>query len=81
MNYLETYRGAAIYSVGDIDPSEGELLYKRVQAKGVLPAKENMEVDFIEEAEDQQAAIRQLRKTIDEFLDEHDLQSFENLSG
>lgn len=74
--FLGVYRGAAVYEVGRVDPSEGEKLGTKVIAKAMIPDQENLKVDFIEEAGDQQEALEKIKKTIDRYLDKHELEKF-----
>lgn len=75
MKFLGIYRGAAIYEV-DLDPSEGRKLGSKVIAKAMIPAPKNMKVDFVKEAGDQQEALEKIKKTIDRYLDKHELEKF-----
>lgn len=74
--FLGLYRGAALYEVGGIAPSEGETLGSKVIAKAMVPEQENMKVDFIEEAATQQEAQKKIKKAIDTYLADHDMDKF-----
>lgn len=74
--FLGLYRGAAIYEVGAVDPSEGETLGSKLIAKAMIPDQENMKVDFIEEAATQQEAQEKIKKAIDKYLADHDMDKF-----
>ncbi|MFH5831033.1 hypothetical protein [Halalkalibaculum sp. DA384] len=75
--FLGTYRGAAIYEVGEFDSPAGEKAGSKLMAKAVYPYKQNLQVDFVEQAGTQQKACEKIKKTIDRFLDEHDMTQFE----
>lgn len=74
--FLGMYRGAAIYEVSEVDPSEGEMLGSKVIAKALIPDQENMKVDFIEDAATQQKAVEKIKKAIDKYLADHDMDKF-----
>lgn len=73
--FLGLYKGAEIYEV-DLDPSEGEKLGSKVIAKARIPGQKNLKVDFVEEASDQEEALEKVNKTIDKYLEEHELKEF-----
>lgn len=73
---LETYRGAAIYEVNPTNMSENQLLTYKVRAEGLLPEPDNMKVDFVEEAQSRDQAIKLVKKQIDQYLDKHEIKKF-----
>lgn len=75
--FLGTYRGAAVYEVEEFDSSEGQKMGSKLIAKAMLPDQNNMKVDFAEAAATQEKAREKIKKTIDQYLDEHDMNQFE----
>lgn len=53
-----------------------QLLECRVKAEGWLPEPENMKVDFAEEAENQEKAVKKIKAKIDRYLDKHKIEEF-----
>lgn len=75
--FLNTYRGAEIYEVEEFDSSEVVKMGSKLIAKAMLPDQQNMKVDFAEEAATQEKAREKIKKAIDRYLDEHDIDKFE----
>lgn len=75
--FLGVYRGAAIYEVEQFESSEGQKMGSKILAKAMLSDQPNMKVDFVEEAESQDKAREKIKKTIDKYLDVHDMDQFE----
>ncbi|MFH5884164.1 hypothetical protein ACG2F4_07625 [Halalkalibaculum sp. DA3122] len=78
--FLDFYKGASIFEVSEVDPSEGETLRTKLIAKAVLQDQPNMKVDFVEQAATPVEAREKIKNAIDRFLDEHDITQFENNS-
>lgn len=74
--FLGLYRGALFYEISGIDPSEGETLGSKVIAKAMIPNQENLKVDFIEEAATREVTLEKIKKVIDQFLEDHDIDEF-----
>lgn len=74
--FLGRYRGAAIYEIEEFDSSEGQKLGSKVLAKAMTPDLKNMKVDFIEEGANQLDALDKIKKDIDQFLAEHEMETF-----
>jgi hypothetical protein len=74
--FLGTYRGAAVYEIEAFDSSEGEKIGAKLIAKAMLPDQQNMQVDFAEEAATQEKAQEKIKKAIDRYLDEHEMNQF-----
>lgn len=74
--FLGLYRGAALYEVSEVDPSEGKTLGSKLIAKAMVPEQENLKVDFIEEAATQQEAFEKIKKAIDTYLADHNMNKF-----
>lgn len=75
--FLDTYKGADIYEVNQVDESKGQKLGFKLMAKGTLPKPKNMAVDFVEEAQNLNEALKKIRKDIDQCLNHHDLTNFD----
>lgn len=50
----------------------------KIKAEGMLPKPENLKVDFIEEAESKQIALKKIKTRIDRYLRKNELQKFNN---
>lgn len=79
--FLDSYKGAEIYTFGEVDPSEGETLGSKLIAKAMIPGQENLKIDFIEEAATQNQALKKIKTTIDRYLDDHGMNKFEIDTG
>ncbi|WP_409029519.1 hypothetical protein [Gracilimonas sediminicola] len=78
MEFLGSYRGAALYKVLDeLDLPEDEVLTKRVRSEGIHPNSENFKIDFFGDGENWKDAERKVVHQIDQYLDEHDLNEFD----
>lgn len=75
--FLNTYRGAKIYEIEEFDSSEVQKMGSKLIAKAILPDQKNMKIDFAEEAATQEKAREKIKKAIDRYLDEHDIDKFE----
>lgn len=75
--FLGVYRGAAVYEVEEFDSSEGEKMGSKLIAKAMLPDQKNMRVDFAEEAATQEKAREKIKKTINQYLADHNMDQFE----
>gem|GEM_PF-5728355 len=56
-----------------MDEKDGQLLNYKVVAKGRHPKEENLLLDFIGEASKEQKAMKVVKKKIDNYLSEHNL--------
>lgn len=74
--YLGQYRGAAIYEMEEFDASEGQKIGSKIMAKAVSPDQENLKIDFTAKASTQKQAIEKVKKAIDHFLQEHEIEAF-----
>lgn len=78
MKYLETYRCADIYEdeTEKMPPSEGRVVNLKVVAKGRLPSKGKLQVDFMAEGIIREEALKQVKDEIDQYLSDHGLTTF-----
>lgn len=74
--YIKEYRGARIYEASHIDESIGKPMGIQLFAKAKLPKEGQLSVDFIEKADTREKAMTQLEHDIDDYLQEHALDSF-----
>lgn len=75
--FLGEYRGAAVYEVEEFESSEGQKVGSKIVAKAMFPGQQNMKVDFVEEAGTQQKAREKIKKAIDRYLEEQNINQFE----
>lgn len=74
--FIKTYRGAKIFEASLIDENLGKPMEVQLFAKAILPGNGNLNVDFIEKADTRKKAISQLEQDIDNYLEEHQFESF-----
>lgn len=77
----DKYRGASISEVKLTNVSQDQLFTFKVKAEGILPDPENMKVDFVEEAQKRDQAIKKIKEQIDRYLDKHKIEKFVNHSS
>lgn len=71
------YRGAKIFEIEEFESSDGEKIGSKIIAKAILPNQQNMKVDFVEKSDTLQKARKKIEKTIDQYLDEHEFERFD----
>lgn len=78
MEFLGTYRGAALYKVqfGE-EGTFGHLLEEKVRAEAFHPARKNLKVDFEAKGKNQEDALEKLTRKIDRYLEKHNLNAFD----
>lgn len=74
--FLSIYRGAAVYEIEKFDSAEGEKMDVKIIAKAMTPNLKNMKVDFVQEASTREKALEKVKKDIDRFLDEQNMDQF-----
>ncbi|SHG52476.1 hypothetical protein SAMN05443144_13221 [Fodinibius roseus] len=74
--FLGVYRGSAIYEIEEFDTTEGEKMGCKILAKALLSDQQNIQVDFVEEAETEEKAREKIKVAIDRYLKKHNMQSF-----
>lgn len=74
--FLGVYRGAAMYEIEEFEASKGQKVGTKILAKAMTPDAENLKIDFVAEASNQKKALKKVKKDIDQFLEEHDLDRF-----
>lgn len=78
--FISFYKGASLFEVHAVKPSEGEAMDSKIIAKAVSPEQENMRIEFTATAGSQEKALQRIRKTIDDYLTEHETDSFKKKS-
>ncbi|MEL7833416.1 hypothetical protein [Fodinibius sp. Rm-B-1B1-1] len=73
---IGTYRGTRLYEADQVNAAEGQALNVKIVGEGVHPDQQNMKVDFVAEASSRDEGVHQIKKKIDRYLDEHDIQKF-----
>lgn len=74
--FLGVYRGAAMYEIEEFEASKGQKVGTKILAKAIIPDTENLKIDFGAEASNQKKALEKVKKDIDRFLDEHNMDEF-----
>lgn len=74
--FLGVYRGAAMYEIEEFEASKGHKVGTKILAKAMTPDTENLKIDFVAEASNQKKALEKVKKDIDRFLDEHNMDEF-----
>ncbi|MBN2731870.1 MAG: hypothetical protein JXR26_05505 [Balneolaceae bacterium] len=74
--FLGVYRGAAMYEIEEFEASKGQKVGTKILAKAMPPDTENLKIDFVAEASNQKEALRKIKKEINRFLDEHNMDEF-----
>lgn len=78
MELIKRYKGARIYEVTkeEANPSDADLLVRKVRAEGIHPEVDNMKAEFECEGPTRQEAVEKIMDEIDSYLSEHALEEF-----
>jgi hypothetical protein len=76
MKFLGVYRGAALYEYDEIEELEGKRATIKIVAKAMTTQNDNLSVTFVKQEPNEESARKAIKKTIDHYLEEHNMDQF-----